>query len=119
MCHTFTVDGVGKLLSSTVKTGPWLQLQFTKTSKMPMDFGKIKHMGKDTAIIFRKFVSLVKMETLHRNGQDKSISILKDFKVQKMFEDSSQNGTLFSGWKEQMCVPTAGSESCTLAHISQ
>lgn len=36
-----------------------------------------------------------------------------------MFEDSSQNGTLFSGWKEQMCVPTAGSESCTLAHISQ
>lgn len=36
-----------------------------------------------------------------------------------MFGDSSQNGTLFSGWKEQMCVPTAGSESCTLAHISQ
>lgn len=48
---------------------------------MPMDFHKIKYMGNDTVVIFREFVSLAKMETLHRNGQDKGISILKDFKV--------------------------------------
>lgn len=40
---------------------------------MPIDFGKTEKMGNDTAVISGEFVSLVIMETLHRNGQDKGV----------------------------------------------